>query len=132
MNLLRRMRASSPYGASSDTLKPRLRLGENQNHTIGLRPRNCTPFCHSVTSFLAEAGLKRNKEKVSNLICFGPFVPHPLPYSLPHLGRRVLVGCSDSTQESGLWNIERASCFMYTLNFSHVKSRQFPLPAFLK
>ena len=70
MNLLRRMRASSPYGASSDTLKPRLRLGENQNHTIGLRPRNCTPFCHSVTSFLAEAGLKRNKEKVSNLICF--------------------------------------------------------------
>ena len=24
MNLLRRMRASSPYGASSDTLKPRL------------------------------------------------------------------------------------------------------------
>ncbi|CDD80172.1 unknown [Dialister sp. CAG:357] len=60
----------SPYGASSDTLKPRLRLGENQNHSIGLRPRNCTPFCHSVTSFLAEAGLKRNKEKVSNLICF--------------------------------------------------------------
>ena len=73
-----------------------------------------------------------NKEKILNLICFCPFVPHPLPYSLPHLGRRVLVGCSDSTQESGLWNIERASCFMYTLNFSHVKSRQFPLPAFLK
>ncbi len=30
-----------------------------------------------------------HKEKILNLICFCPFVPHPLPYSLPRLGRRV-------------------------------------------
>ena len=49
MNLLRRMRATSPEGGS----------------------------------------FAENKEKILNLICFCPFVPHPLPYSLPRLGRRV-------------------------------------------
>ena len=43
MNLLRRMRASSPYGASSDTIsllrkgktsKPRLRLEENRKTSL--------------------------------------------------------------------------------------------------
>jgi len=35
MNLLRRMRASSPYGASSDTLKPNFVRGKY--HKTGLR-----------------------------------------------------------------------------------------------
>ena len=37
--------------------------------------------------FLAEAGFKRNKEKISNLICFGPFVILSKP-SLPGQGQR--------------------------------------------
>ena len=36
--------------------------------------------------FLAEAGFKRNKEKISNLICFGPFVILSKP-SLPGQGQ---------------------------------------------
>ena len=46
MNLLRRMRASSPYGASSDTLKPNFVRRKPYNlAALG----NCTPFCHFVS-----------------------------------------------------------------------------------
>ena len=34
-----------------------------------------------------------NKEKILNLICFCPFVPQPLPYSLPRLGRSTPLIC---------------------------------------
>ena len=37
--------------------------------------------------FLAEAGFKRNKEKISNLICLKPFLIPSLPYALPLPGQ---------------------------------------------
>lgn len=37
--------------------------------------------------FLAEAGFKRNKEKISNLICLKPFLILSLPYALPFQGK---------------------------------------------
>lgn len=37
--------------------------------------------------FLAEAGFKRNKEKISNLICLKPFLIPSLPYALPFQGK---------------------------------------------
>lgn len=37
--------------------------------------------------FLAEAGFKRNKEKISNLICLKPFLILYLPYALPFQGK---------------------------------------------
>ena len=36
MNLLRRMRASSPYGASSDTLKPNFVRGKHHKTSLRL------------------------------------------------------------------------------------------------
>ena len=44
-------------------------------------------------TFPRREGFTRNKEKISNLICFGPFVPLPLPYSLPRLGRSTPLIC---------------------------------------
>ena len=40
-----------------------------------------------MTSFLSEAGLKRNKEKIFNLICLKPFLILSLPYALPFQGK---------------------------------------------
>jgi len=37
--------------------------------------------------FLAEAGFKRNKKKISNLICLKPFLIPSLPYALPFQGK---------------------------------------------
>ena len=123
MNLLRRMRASSPTGRAltplnrtsfvKNTIKPacgcknfisfvafgatfsfRSKVNTLKPHFVRkntIHPRfarrNCTPFCHSVTSFLSEAGLKRNKEKIFNLICLKPLLILSLPYALPFQGK---------------------------------------------
>ena len=45
------------------------------------------PSAAFAAPFLAEAGFKRNKEKISNLICLKPFLIPSLPYALPFQGK---------------------------------------------
>ena len=77
--------ATFSFRSKVNTLKPHF-VRKNTIHPRFAR-RKCTPFCHSVTSFLSEAGLKRNKEKIFNLICLKPFLILSLPYALPFQGK---------------------------------------------
>ena len=78
---------STPFLASQMENKPTSLRSQKCNSSARPFYINCTPSCYFVTSFLSEAGLKRNKEKISNLICLKPFLILSLPYSFSSRAR---------------------------------------------